>query len=145
MQDLSYILVDLKNRGHRITNIRKAILGLLVKSPEPLSSPDLQKLLSKKKTSANKTTVYREIAFLKEQNLVRELRFGENTKRYEIIQDGHHHHIVCVNCEKVEDVELEKDLDAKEKMITRDKGFKIINHSLEFYGICRGCQVSSKT
>jgi Fe2+ or Zn2+ uptake regulation protein len=140
MQDSSHILANLKKRGHRITSIRKAILDLLVKSSEPLSSPSIQKLLTKRKTSANKTTVYREIAFLKGQNLVRELQFRDNAKRYEIMPENHHHHIVCVNCEKVEDVELKKDLDVEEKNITKNKKFKIINHSLEFYGVCIGCQ-----
>ena len=88
----------------------------------------------------NKTTIYRELAFLKKQNIILELQFDDNTKRYEIMPANHHHHIVCVRCEKVEDVVLEKDLDAEEKVITQNKKFQILHHSLEFYGICKMCQ-----
>ncbi|MBT9168654.1 MAG: Peroxide operon regulator [Syntrophomonadaceae bacterium] len=140
MQDSKQILASLKEKGHRFARIRKAILDLLLKSPDPLSSPDIQQVLSKKKIAANKTTVYRQLAFLKEQNLIRELQFRDNTKRYEIMPDNHHHHIVCTNCDKIEDVELARDLDAEEKVIAENKKFKVINHSLEFYGICGKCQ-----
>lgn len=140
MQTLEHILVQLKTNGYRLTNIRKAILGLLVKSHEPLSSLGLQSLLLQKEMSVNKTTVYRELAFLKKQNIVRELQFRDSVKRYEIMPENHHHHIVCVNCEKVEDVELKKDLDKAERMISKNMNFKIINHSLEFFGLCAKCQ-----
>lgn len=140
MQNLEHILVQLKTDGHRFTQIRKAVLGLLVKSSEPLSSPNLQSLLLKKKISVNKTTVYRELAFLKTQNVVRELQFRDSAKRYEITPENHHHHIICINCEKIEDVELKKDLDKAEKVISRNMNFKIINHSLEFFGLCAKCK-----
>jgi len=140
MQTLEHILVQLKTDGHRFTQIRKAIIDLLIKSPEPFSSPDLQSLLLQKKISVNKTTVYRELAFLKKQNIVRELQFRDSVKRYEITPENHHHHIVCVNCEKVEDVELKKDLDETERIISKSMNFKIINHSLEFFGLCAKCK-----
>lgn len=140
MQTLEHILVQLKTNGHRLTQIRKAILSLLIKSPEPFSSPDLQSLLLQKKMLVNKTTVYRELAFLKKQNIVRELQFRDSIKQYEIMPENHHHHIVCVNCEKVEDVELNKDLDKTEKAISKSMNFKIINHSLEFFGLCAKCK-----
>lgn len=140
MKTLENILVQLKTDGHRLTQIRKAILSLLIKSPKPLSSPRLQSLLLRKKMSVNKTTVYRELAFLKKQNIVRELQFRDSVKRYEIMPENHHHHIICVNCEKVEDVELKKDLDKAERMISENRNFKIINHSLEFYGLCAKCR-----
>lgn len=140
MYNSSYILATLKEKGYRFAKIRKAILDLLIKSSDPLSSPDIQQLLSKKKIDANKTTVYRQLAFLKEQNLVRELQFGDNTKRYEIMPENHHHHIVCTNCDNIEDVELARDLDAEEKAIAENTNFKVLNHSLEFYGICGKCQ-----
>ncbi len=140
IQSSSQILVILKEKGYRFVRMRKAILDLLIKSPDPLSSPDIQRLLSKKKIAANKTTVYRQLAFLKKQNFVRELQFGDNIKHYEIMPENHHHHIVCVNCKKIEDVELKKDLDAEEKTITENKNFKVLNHTLEFYSICGKCQ-----
>jgi len=140
MQDSSRILEVLKEKGYRFARIRKAILDLLIQSHNPLSSPDIQRLLYKKKINANKTTIYRQLSFLKEQNFIRELQFGYNTKLYEIMPENHHHHIVCTNCDKIEDVELAIDLDVEERIITENKNFTVLNHSLEFYGICGKCQ-----
>ena len=133
------ILIKLKKDGHRFTKIRKSILDLLIKEPKPFSPLQLQKILLKNKISANKTTIYRELSFLRDQNIVVELQFKDNVKRYEIITEKHHHHIVCLNCDRVEDVELKKDLQREEKNIAKNKRFKIINHSLEFYGVCNNC------
>lgn len=140
MRDINHILKILKEKGFRYSKTRKAILDLLMKSPKPLSSPDLQVLLLKKKMAVNKTTIYRELAFLGEQGIIREIQFDDATKRYEIMPDNHHHHVVCINCEKIEDIELERDLDVEEKTIAKNKNFKVLNHSLEFYGICGKCQ-----
>lgn len=140
MQDSSRILAKLKAKGHRFARIRKAILDLLIHSLEPLSPSDIQRILSHKKISVHKTSVYRQLAFLKEQNLIRELQFRDKSKRYEIIPDNHHHHIICTRCGKIEDVELSGDLDAEEKMIVVNKNFTVLDHSLEFYGICGKCQ-----
>ena len=140
MQDSGHILSSLKERGYRFTKIRKAILDLLIKSSKPLSSLHLQKMLSEHKVAANKTTVYRELTFLKNQSVVRELRLGDNVKRYEMISGDHHHHVICLSCERVEDVDLQKDLDAEEEAIEQHKDFKILTHSLEFFGLCKKCQ-----
>ncbi|MBI5138779.1 MAG: transcriptional repressor [Candidatus Vogelbacteria bacterium] len=140
MHESSHILKGLKDQGHKFTKVRKLVLDLLIKSPKPLSSPDIQKAFLARKMPVNKTTIYRELAFLKGQGVIRELQFGDNTMRYEVTPDNHHHHIVCINCDKIEDVILEKDLDMEEKAIAQIKNFKILNHSLEFYGICERCQ-----
>lgn len=139
MSVTSTILARLKGQGRRHTKIRAHILDTLEKNHKPLSSPDLQKLLVHARISANKTTVYRELAFLKKQSIVREVQFGDGMKRYELLPDTHHHHLICLDCQTVEDMPLEKDLDAQEKAIAKNKNFKILTHSLEFYGICRNC------
>ena len=115
------------------------MVALLVKAQAPLAALDILQVLEKKKLQVNKTTVYRELDFLGENNIVQEVEFGDKKKRYEI-SDKHHHHVVCVQCKRVEDVDLEKDLDMEERKIAKQKGYKIINHSLEFFGLCAKCK-----
>ncbi len=143
MQTLQSILTRLKQQGYRHTQIRGAVIDSLVSRPQPISVAELLRLLSKKKIYANKTTVYRELAFLKERGIINEIKLGDSLKRYEIASETHHHHLVCVTCEKVEDVVLRKDLLAEEHRIQRTRLFKILSHSLEFYGICARCSVTS--
>lgn len=140
MSNVENILDNLKERGYRASLARKGIMDALRTSAKPLSVSDICALLKKVKVRFNKTTVYRELAMLAKEKVVLELRFDDQGRRYEIMPEHHHHHLVCLGCEKVEEVVLEKDLDSEEKHIARAKQFNVLNHSLEFYGMCRGCQ-----
>ncbi|HEX9722647.1 MAG TPA: transcriptional repressor [Candidatus Paceibacterota bacterium] len=129
------ILKGLREQGHRVTKVRREMVAMLEGAKVPLAAADILKKLD----GVNKTTVYRELEFLVEQNIAQEVEFGDKKKRYEI-SDKHHHHVVCVECKQVEDVDLQADLDGVEKKIAKQKGYKIINHSLEFFGLCSSCK-----
>ena len=87
------ILKELRGQGHRITAVRREMVKMLVNAKAPLAASDILKVLQKEKLKANKTTVYRELEFLVEQNIAQEVEFGDKKKRYEI-SDKHHHHVV---------------------------------------------------
>ena len=140
MEKIEYILNNLKEKGFRMTEIRREILKTIAKSKKPLDYFGIKKDLLKRKKEADKATIYREISFLKEQGIIKELRFKSAAKFYEILSD-HHHHIVCTECESIDHVKLEENLDKEEEIIAKKNNFKILNHSLEFYGICEKCQV----
>lgn len=137
---LAVLLRAVKDRGHRLTKARRLILAILWSSRRPLSASEILSRCSRRKIKVDKTTVYREIAFLKALEMVREVQFGEGQQRYELTPEDHHHHIVCVRCRRVDDIVLEKDLDRAEKKIARLKSFRVISHSLEFFGLCSRCQ-----
>ncbi len=113
---------------------------ILTNAKQPLSPVDLGVLLRKNGILVNKTTIYRELDFLKDEKIIRELRLNDTAKHYELVPDNHHHHLICLDCKKIEHVELDGDLDREEKKISKNTKFKILNHSLEFYGICKSCQ-----
>lgn len=130
----SKLLENLKRSGLRITPIRKQLVVLFESSTKPLSAADI---LSKVK--ANKTTIYREIyALLKTQHLI-EVNFGDGIKRYEFSGSNHHHHLICLNCHDVQDISLDERLSKEESLIEKTKKFKVMKHSLEFFGYCHHC------
>lgn len=133
------IIAKLKSEGHRITPIRTKILEIFDGLQSPISAPDLLESIKSFNDGVNKTTIYRELDFLQSKNLINEVEFGDGKKRYEL-NDGHHHHLICLNCKKIEDVDLKTDLSEEEKNIEKQTGFKIQNHSLEFFGLCKNCQ-----
>lgn len=135
------IIADLGGGGFRITRLRKAIVEIFTGNGLPISAEELMELLRSRNTPFNRATVYREIAFLKERDVIQEIQFlHERVKRYELSSLDHHHHIVCLRCNRVEDIFLENDLADQERSILKSKGFKVTNHMLEFHGICRSCQ-----
>ena len=89
-------------------------------------------------------TVYRNLNILKETGIIREIKFGKNTARY----DGNvesHHHIVCLECGKLEDVVCAVNPDLIHGVETA-KAYKISGYQMEFKGICPDCrELSHKT
>ena len=112
--------------------IKKRLISLLEKSNYPISVPDI--LL---KIPANKTTIYRELEEFQKRGLITEVEFGDGKKRYELARD-HHHHLVCKNCGKVEDIEINEDKLLEN--ISNESNFLIEKHSMEFFGKCFNCQ-----
>lgn len=117
---------------------RKAIKDFLYKSNSPVDAEEIINFLRSKHLNTNKVTVYRNLDFLYKNGFVEKLEFGEGKFRYEF-KKNHHHHLICTECGKIEDVRGEF-LSRMESEIFRDKTFKVNSHSLEFFGICQTCQ-----
>ncbi len=133
------ILAKLKETGARLTKTRQKLLEIFESHAAPLAELELRKKMAHAGVKVNKTTIYRELHNLKIQQIVREVEFGDGKKRFEI-NHGHHHHAVCTNCERVEDIEVGHDVEQLEKQLAKTKKFHVVNHSLEFFGLCRQCQ-----
>lgn len=136
------VLDQLRKQGFRISKFRKSLLNLLANSGRAMTAPEILGYFSGTDTDINKSTVYRELEFLKKQGIIRELQLNEDSKRYEFSAD-HHHHLVCTNCAKIEHVELTKAETAivsDQNSIEAKSRFKITRHELDFYGLCQNCQ-----
>jgi len=134
------ILAALKAGGGRTTRVRTAVVESFAAERVPLTAMQLASTVAERGIDANKTTLYREIAHLLAKGVLQEVRLGDRAVRYELKDDGHHHHVVCMKCDAVVDVDLERDLDAQEKRIAKETGFLLIRHSLEFFGLCASCR-----
>ena len=83
-------------------------------------------------------TVYRNLHVLAKQGKVRELDFGEGTKRYDAFL-GPHYHFVCEVCGTVRDLEVPpmNDVNARIQELVPEQ---LRSHRLAFYGTCSECQ-----
>jgi len=83
--------------------------------------------------------VYRTIAFLQKENILARIDWRKDAVLFEL-NDKHHHHITCLNCDAVEDFE-NKEIEALlEKIGHNSRKFISINdHSLELFGLCKKC------
>ena len=134
------ILKRLKIEGFRLTRARKSIVDLLSLRSISLSLTDIKKNLEKSNVRADRTTIYREILFLKKQGVICEIPVGGGRKGYKVCRDTHHHHLICIRCNKVEEMVFKKTLAPQETEISQRKDFKVLDHLLEFYGLCGDCQ-----
>lgn len=141
MQSVDILKSALRTQGHKITKNRTAILEFLSSKTEPISADEILLHIQTEHQTVNKTTIYRELFFLFDKNFIHEVEFGDGKKRYEIaLNRPHHHHIICVNCGKVKDIPLEKELEGQEKMIEEVTKYKLTSHMLEFFGLCENCK-----
>ena len=137
------ILDLLRERGHRQTPARIALIEAFSQEEKPLSAPELLACLVQRGVFVNKTTLYRELSFLQAQGIVTDVRFDERLARYELADahgEGHHHHVVCTTCDRVEDVHLPGDLRMEERALEQQTRFVIDRHVLEFFGTCVDCR-----
>jgi Fe2+ or Zn2+ uptake regulation protein len=133
------IVADLRAKELRVTPVRVAVLATLSERDTPVSVPEL--LRSLKHERPNKTTLYRELERLVAAGLVRQVHLGERQMRYEPADRPHHHHIVCVDCGKTDDVFVDQDIERHTRAVSRSTRFKVLDHTLEFSGLCAACNV----
>lgn len=134
------IYTNIRTGGGRITKIRREIIRYLSEEDCLLSKSDMLAYLKKNDIQPNRSTLYRELLALTKSGVIIKNNIS-GIDYYEISNDHHHHHhLVCIKCNSIQKVEMEDHLRIQEREITKQTQFNIINHSLEFYGLCRNCQ-----
>ncbi len=138
-----------REMGLRFTEPRRAIMEVLSQTRDHLSAEDIYLAVHRHYPAIGLTTVYRTLELLVEMGLVYKLQFGDGRARFEMVHNphktAHHHHLICLRCKKVldydefvpEELELLRNV---EKRLAEKFQFKILNHRLEFYGLCPDCQ-----
>lgn len=142
LQDLRGKLYE---RGYKMTPQRKQILQIFVEHPEHLSAEDVYGILREQDSEIGLATVYRALDLLSDLGILVKIDFGDGCARYELNTADpnvhHHHHLICVKCKKV--IEVEEDLlDDLEATISQKSGFQILNHEVKFFGYCKDCQTA---
>ncbi len=125
----------------RRTKNREAILKALHEATGPLSPPDIVRACHNLGRQANKTTIYRELERMEKAGVVQKVMLSDRKQYFELSEQGHHHHLVCVKCEKIEDVSFqEAQFERQIQKLTFQKQFLILHHSLEIFGLCKTCK-----
>lgn len=128
----------IRNNGLRITPARVAVLNILENSVKPLDIASIIKEVSGRHVDADQATIYRIIENFIQKDLVVRLQLQEKKFYYERKKKDHHH-AICRHCGAIEDIGR-CSMKRAEKKVEAKLGFKIENHTLEFFGTCRGCQ-----
>ena len=125
--------------GLRRTWALEELLKLLIDSPTPLSFADLADS-SRLKNRCDKATVFRLLVRLEKHGISRRLGLHERAAYYTVNHPGEHSdYLICTECGKIEALDLACPVEALEKKISRQSGFKRLYHELEFFGICPAC------
>ncbi len=127
---------DLKNAGLKATLPRLKVLSLFENSKERhLSAEDIYKIMINSGEDVGLATVYRVLTQFEQAGLLIRHHFESGKAVFELNSGGHHDHIVCVKCGRVEefyDAEIEK----RQEIAAAKLGFTMQEHSLTIYGLC---------
>lgn len=130
---------QLKNANLKVTQARVGVLKYLQTHQKPSDVQDILSYLHKEKISADQATVYRMLKIFEDMDLVRSIELNEGKVRYEGTSLPHHHHVICIKCGQIEDLE-DCDVNALEKHISERLSFKVQTHRLDFFGLCQNCK-----
>ena len=124
---------SLKDSGLKATLPRRKILELFESSKvRHLSAEDVYKALLAEGLDVGLATVYRVLTQFEHAGLLARQHFETGKAVFELNQGGHHDHLLCLQCGRVEefyDAEIEK----RQTEIARARGFALHGHSLALY------------
>lgn len=131
----------LSSHNYKLTNQRKDILKVLSEnSHKHFNAEELYSQVKKINPDVGLATIYRSLEIFSELNIVHQLDFDNNYKRYELTEDNqHHHHLICLDCGKIIEFN-DYVLEEFETKLEEEYDCKIIDHRIKFYGQCKECQ-----
>ncbi len=119
---------QLHSQSYKLTPQREATVRVLLEHEEDhLSAEDVYLLVKEKAPEIGLATVYRTLELLSELKIVDKINFGDGVSRYDLRKEGaehFHHHLVCVECGSVEEIEEDLLTDV-ESRVERDWKFQV--------------------
>jgi Fur family peroxide stress response transcriptional regulator len=133
-------LIDkLKTSGYRITPQRELIIRVIVESPDHPSAEMVYKRVKAIFPMTSLATIYKTLHILKEQAEILELAFVSGGNRYDAARPGPHPHLICVNCQKIIDPDLDLFHNITREILDR-YGFQINQTRMDIFGLCETCR-----
>lgn len=128
----------LRKHGLKATPRRLLLLTVLAMANRPLS---IGTICAELKGDLNATTVYRALEALADIGIVRRVNMGHGHADYELTDARrHHHHLICKQCDKIEDVNACGAKELERLILKKSNTFATIDeHALEFFGLCKQC------
>jgi Fur family transcriptional regulator, ferric uptake regulator len=127
---------SLKESGLKATLPRRKILELFEASKvRHLSAEDVYKALIAEGIDIGLATVYRVLTQFEQAGLLSRQNFEHGKAVFELNQGGHHDHLVCLQCGRVEEF-YDPDIERRQNEVARQRGFSLHGHSLALYADC---------
>lgn len=136
--------IELRLLDHdvRFTRGRRAVVDTLASASGPMSAAELSEQLG---TDVPLSSIYRTLAVLEEAAVVSHHLGAKGLTRFELAEwlTGHHHHLVCVNCGSVADIDIPAPSEKRVRDLVTEiaalASFQATDHALEIEGRCSQC------
>lgn len=132
---------QLRRTRQRYTLGRQHLVDLLLHVDRPVTIPEL----IEQGAPQSQSSLYRNLAIMEQCGVVRRLSSVDDVARYELDEEltGHHHHLVCSICGRIDDVtlgeEFERQMHDAAAQTSDQSGYQLSAHRLELVGACPDC------
>ncbi|ALA59420.1 Fur family transcriptional regulator [Nitrospira moscoviensis] len=127
-----------QEKGLKLTPQRLAIYQMLMNTEAHPTADDIYHAVKPTFPMLSLNTVYYTLTAFKEAGLVWEVPVEHASSRYDANMDQHHH-LVCLDCGKIEDL-YDESLVCLRPPTANQRGFDIRMHRVEFRGYCEACR-----
>ena len=127
--------------NQRYSSRRRRLVEALDRADHPLVATDIVAI----DEDLPQSSVYRNLAVLEVAGVVVKVLTNGDRAAFELAEElkGHHHHLVCVQCGLVLDIdvpnEVEQMLDTGVADLVSQAGFVLVGHRLDLLGRCKNC------
>ena len=123
--------------GERLTKQRQAVFRLF-SGQGHLRAEDVLAALKAEFPKLNSGTVYRELLWLKDHGLISETDMGGGVKVYERVTDPPHHHLICLHCGRIADLD-NRYFDSLRQALMEELAFLPRIEHFAIFGTCADC------
>lgn len=122
----------------RRTKQKAAVTAMLGTLRRFHTAQEIHAMLVSQGSRVGLATVYRNLQVMVEAGEVDAIRTPDGQLAYRACGSGHHHHLMCRDCGRTEEIEV---AGVEELLFStaRAHGFSGIHHELEMYGLCEAC------
>jgi Fur family ferric uptake transcriptional regulator len=136
MYNLESVVQRLEEQRYRITPSRLAVVTAVLDLSGHFSVDDILGRVPE----VGRATVFRTMKLLSEIGVLCRVLLDDGSLRYRLShRQDHHHHLVCVSCASVQDLDACIDPETLDDL-ARSTGYEIEGHWLEFFGRCAACR-----
>lgn len=130
---------ELKSTGLKATLPRLKILDIFQNGAQRhMTAEDVFRVLLEERSDIGLATVYRVLTQFEQAGILIRSNFESGKAVYELNEGQHHDHFVCTSCGKVEEF-YDPDIEKRQNLIAKAKGWVIQDHSMALYGHCAEC------
>ncbi len=133
-------LEKLADAGYRRGGARREVLQLMSAQRCALSALEIEGALAGGDRRVSRASVYRILEELERIGVVQRVDVGDGVSRFEAVRHGrgHHHHLVCDRCGRLEPF-ADEGLERAIKRLSERVPLEVSEHEVVLHGACSAC------
>ena len=134
----------LNNVGLKATTPRLKVLQIFHASERRhLTAEEVHRHMIEQRADAGLATVYRVLGQLTDVGILSRNVFDSGKAVYELQQEHHHDHLICLECGRVDEF-TDEVIEERQRSIAESSGYALAQHQLALYGYCPDCRSARK-